>query len=155
LPEDVQRTSQSQPQRRSNYLVGFLAVGVTWCPGLLHLLGVCYGPQGKATSDITYNPEDGSEAYNNPAVYSRLSEYTTMAHEVHGPDYDSRTEDIDGDVLKMVEGGKRHGRYWIVDGAIDSSSTPTPSQLRARSTRATSHKTSTGQLTSSDTTTPG
>jgi hypothetical protein len=31
-------------------------------------------------------------------------------------------------------GGKRHGRYWIADGAIDSSSTPTLSQVRARST---------------------
>jgi hypothetical protein len=29
--------------------------------------------------------------------------------------------------------GKRHGRYWIADGAIDSSSTPTLSQVRARS----------------------
>jgi hypothetical protein len=29
----------------SNYFVGFLAVGVTWWPVLLHLLGVCYGPQ--------------------------------------------------------------------------------------------------------------
>jgi hypothetical protein len=34
-------------------------------------LAPCYGPQGKATSDITYNPEDGPEAYSNPAVYSR------------------------------------------------------------------------------------
>jgi hypothetical protein len=30
-------------------------------------------------SDITYNPDDGPEAYSNPAVYSRLSEYTAMA----------------------------------------------------------------------------
>jgi hypothetical protein len=35
-----------------------------------------------------------------------------------------------------VRGGKRHGRYWIADGAIDSSSTPTLSQVRARSTSA-------------------
>jgi hypothetical protein len=57
-----------------------------------------------------------------------------MAQEVHGPDYDPRTEDIDGDVLMRVGGGKRHGRYWIADGAIDSSSTHTLSQVRARST---------------------
>jgi hypothetical protein len=115
-----------------NYLVGFLAVGVTWWPTLLHLLGVCYGPQGKATSDVTYNPEDGPEAYSNPTVYNRLSEYTAMAQEVRGPDYDLRTENIDGDVLMKVGGGKRHGRYWIADGAIDSSSTPTLSHVRAR-----------------------
>jgi hypothetical protein len=39
----------------------------------------------------TYNPDDGSEAYSNPTVYSLLSEYTAMAQEVHGPDYDPRT----------------------------------------------------------------
>jgi hypothetical protein len=33
-----------------------------------------------------------------------------------------------------VRGGKIHGRYRIADGAIDSSSTPTMSQVRARST---------------------
>jgi hypothetical protein len=109
----------------SNYLVSFLAVGVTWWPALLHLLGVCYSHKGKVMSDITYNPEDGPETYSNSAVYSRLSEYTTMAQEVHGPDYIPRIEDIDGDVLMRVEGGKRHVRYWIVDGAINSSSTPT------------------------------
>jgi hypothetical protein len=67
--------------------------------------------KGKAMSDVTYNPEDRLEAYSNPVVYSRLSEYTTMAQEVHGPDYDLRTEDIDGDVLMRVRGGKKHGRY--------------------------------------------
>jgi hypothetical protein len=74
--------------------------------------------------------------YTNPADHSRLSEYTAMAKEVHGPDYDPRTEDIDGDFLMRAGGGKRHGQYWIADGAIDSSSTPTLSQVRARSTSA-------------------
>jgi hypothetical protein len=39
-----------------------------------------------------------------------------MAQEVHGPDYNLRTEDIDGDVLMRVGGGKRHGQYRIADG---------------------------------------
>jgi hypothetical protein len=90
--------------------------------------------KGKATSDVTYNPDDGPEAYNNPAVYSRLHDYTAMAQEIHGPEYDPSTEQIDPDVLMRVGGGKRHGRYWIDNGAIDSSSTPTLSQVRARST---------------------
>jgi hypothetical protein len=34
--------------------------------------------KGKATSDDTYNLEDGPEAYSNPTVYSRLSEYTAL-----------------------------------------------------------------------------
>jgi hypothetical protein len=33
-----------------------------------------------------------------------------------------------------VEGGKRHGQYWIVDGTIDSLSSPTLFQVRAWST---------------------
>jgi hypothetical protein len=88
---------------------------------------------GKATSDVTYNPDDGPEAYNNPTVYSRLHDYTAMARKVHGLEYDPRTEQINPDVLMRVGGGKRHGRYRIADGAIDSSSTPTLSQVRARS----------------------
>jgi hypothetical protein len=90
--------------------------------------------KGKATSDVTYNPDDGPEAYSNPTVYSRLHEYTAMAHDVHGLGYDPRTEDIDGDVLMRVGGGKRHVCYCITDGAIDSSSTPTLFQVRARRT---------------------
>jgi hypothetical protein len=85
--------------------------------------------KGKTTPDITYNPEDEPEAYSNPAIHSRLSEYTAMAKEVHGPDDDSRTKDIDRDVLMRVGGGKRHGRYWIADGVIDLSSTPTLSKV--------------------------
>jgi hypothetical protein len=81
--------------------------------------------KGKATSDVTYNPDDGPEAYTNPVVYNRLHDYTTMAQEVHAPEYDPSTEPIDPNVLMRVGGGKRHGRYWIADGAIDSSSTPT------------------------------
>jgi hypothetical protein len=57
-----------------------------------------------------------------------------MAQEVYGPEYDPSTEQIDPDVLMRVGGGKRHGRHLIADWAIDSSSTPTLSQLRARST---------------------
>jgi hypothetical protein len=90
--------------------------------------------KGKATSDVTYNPGDGPEAYSNHAIYSRLHDYTAMAQEVHGLEYDPSIEQIDPDVLMRVGGGKRHGRYWIADGAIDSSSTPTLSQVRARST---------------------
>jgi hypothetical protein len=90
--------------------------------------------KGKTTSDVTYNPDDGSKTYSNPTVYTRLHDYTAMAQKVHGPEYDPSTEQIDPDVLMRVGGGKRHGRYWIADGAIDSSSTPTLSQVQARST---------------------
>jgi hypothetical protein len=72
--------------------------------------------KGKATSDATYNLEDAPEAYSNPTIHNHLTEYIAMAKEVHGSDYDPRTEDIDGDVLMRVGGEKRQGRYWIVDG---------------------------------------
>jgi hypothetical protein len=83
--------------------------------------------KGKATSDITYNPEDGPKVYSNPTVYSHLSEYTAITQQVHGRDYDPGIEDIDEDVLMRVGGSKRHGQYWIVNEAIDLSSTPTQS----------------------------
>jgi hypothetical protein len=84
--------------------------------------------KGKATSDVTYNPDDGPEAYSKPAVYSRLSEYTAMAQEVSGPDCDPRTEDIDRDVLMRVGGGKRHGGIGLLTG--QSTRRPLPLCLR-------------------------
>ena len=92
--------------------------------------------KGKATSDVNYNPEDRPESYTNATVHSRLSEYTSMARDVHGPESDLTTQDLDGEVVMRVGGGKKHGRYWIADGTIDSASTPTLSQVRARSMSA-------------------
>jgi hypothetical protein len=89
--------------------------------------------KGKAASDINYNPEDGPEAYNNGTIHSRLSEHTSMAREVHGPEYDPSIEDLDAEVVMRVGGCKKHGRYWICDGAIDSATTPTLSQIQASS----------------------
>ncbi|XP_072150776.1 uncharacterized protein [Setaria viridis] len=57
-----------------------------------------------------------------------------MAREVHGPDFDSSSEDIDGEIVMRVGGGKKHGRYWIGDGVINTASTATLSQIQARST---------------------
>jgi hypothetical protein len=41
--------------------------------------------KGKATSDVTYNPDDGPEAYSNPAVYSLLHDYTVKGKCAFGP----------------------------------------------------------------------
>lgn len=89
--------------------------------------------KGKATSEVDYNPEDPPEAYTNPTVHTRLTQYTEMAREVHGPDWDPSTEDLDGEIIMRVGGGKKHGRYWIGDSTLDTASTPTLSQIRARS----------------------
>ena len=80
---------------------------------------------GKVTSDVTYNPNAPPEAYNNTTIHSRLSQYNSMAIEVHGPEFDPGTALIDGEIVMRVGGGKKHGRYWIGDSVIDMASTPT------------------------------
>ena len=85
--------------------------------------------KGKATSDVDYNSKDEPEAHNNATIHNRLSEYTSMAREVHGSEYDLSTEELDGEVVMRVGGGKKHGRYWIGDGAINSAATPSLSQI--------------------------
>ena len=84
--------------------------------------------KGKATSAVSYNPEDPPEGH--------ISEYTSAVRSVHGPQYDPSTPDFDAEIVMRVGGGKKHGRYWLIDGVIDSTSTPSLSQIRARSTSA-------------------
>jgi hypothetical protein len=62
-------------------------------------------------SDIDYNPEDPPSAYNNATIHSHLSDYTSMAKQVHGLEYDPITQDLDGEVVMRVGGGKKHGQY--------------------------------------------
>jgi hypothetical protein len=76
-------------------------------------------------SDVDYNPEDPPSAYTNGTIHNRLSEYTSMARTVHGPEYDPTTQDLDGEVVMRVGGGKKHGRYWIGDSTLDTTTTPT------------------------------
>jgi hypothetical protein len=105
------------------YLVGFLQSASLGDQPCSILSAYAMAHKGKTTSDITYNPDDGPEVYNNPAVYNRLHDYTAMAQEVHGPEYDPRTEQIDPDVLMRVGGPSRS----------TPSSTTTLAQVRARS----------------------
>ena len=88
----------------------------------------------KATADVAYNPDDPPSAYSNESVHRRLDGYTSMARAVHGPEYDPSAHDFDGEVVMRAGGGKKHGRFWIGDGTIDTADTPTLSQIRARST---------------------
>ena len=80
--------------------------------------------KGKAMSEVSYNLEDPPEAYTNPSVHTRISEYTSAARSIHGPEYDPSTEDFDAEIVMRVGGGKKHGRHWLGDGVIDSTSTP-------------------------------
>ena len=92
---------------------------------------------GKAKSDVIYNPQDPPEAYSNATVHSRLSEYNSMETEVHGPEFDPSTQPVDEEIIMRAGGGKKHGRFWIGDSIIDTASTPTFAQIRARSTSST------------------
>jgi hypothetical protein len=87
--------------------------------------------KGKATSDVSYNLEDLPEAYNNPTVYTRINEYTSTARSLRGDDYDPSSQDFDPEVVMRIGGGKKHGQYYLGDGVIDATSTPSLSQILA------------------------
>ncbi|XP_039841357.1 uncharacterized protein LOC120701319 [Panicum virgatum] len=53
------------------------------CPPFL---GWALARKGKATSNVTYNPDDPPSAYSNPSVHSRIQAYTEMGRQVHGAD---------------------------------------------------------------------
>ena len=67
-------------------------------------MGWALAHKGKA-SEVTYNPDDPPSAYSN------------------GPDWDPSAHDLDGELMK-VGAGKKHGRYFIGEGTIDTASTP-------------------------------
>jgi hypothetical protein len=86
--------------------------------------------KGKATaSEVTYNPADGPKAYTNVSVHSKLSEYTSVAHQRHGEDFDPATQSLDTDLLMRLGGGKQHDRYWMTDSTIDSASVPNLAEI--------------------------
>jgi hypothetical protein len=81
--------------------------------------------EGKATSNVDYSPEDPPSAFTNATVHSRLSEYSSVAKQVHGDDFDPLTEELDGEVIMRIGGGKKHGRYYIGANTLDATNTPT------------------------------
>ena len=91
--------------------------------------------KGKATApEVTYNPANGPEAYTSASVHSKLSEYTLAARERHGEDFNPATQPLDIDLLMRLGGGKQHGRYWMADSTVNSTSVPNLAEIRARST---------------------
>ena len=118
----------------SNYSASFSQSAAHGGQPCSQLQALALAHKGKATSDVTYNPEDPPEAYSNETIHSCLNEYTSMTWEVHGSDYDPSTQPLDGEIVMRVGGGKNYGRYWIGDSILDTASTPTLSQIRARST---------------------
>lgn len=107
--------------------------------------------KGKTTFDVTYNPEDRPEAYNNPAICSLLSQYTTMAKEVHRPDYDPRTKDID----RGLEDARGMGDTGLPKGQSTRPLLPLCLRCEQGHEREPSHTTLAGQLTTLHPGTPG
>jgi hypothetical protein len=71
---------------------------------------------------VSYGVSDGAEAYNNPNFGRHITEYKEACKQKYGEDYNSSEHDIDTDIVMALGGGKKHGRLWIGDGIIDSSS---------------------------------
>ena len=94
-----------------------------------------FGPQGQGIRGHL-QPERplAPSVYTNPSVHACINMYTEAGRQVHGPDWDPSAHDLDGELIMKVGGGKKHGRYWIGDSLIDTASTPTLAQIRARST---------------------
>lgn len=87
---------------------------------------------GKATDDIDYSEDTPDSSFTNPTIPPRVSSYTSRSREVHGPDYAPSTQNFDGRVVMEVGGGKKHGRYWMGDSVIDSTTTPRLPEIRQR-----------------------
>jgi hypothetical protein len=48
--------------------------------------------KGKAMAlEVTYNPMDGPEPYTNMSIHNKLSEYTSVARQRHGEDFNPTT----------------------------------------------------------------
>ena len=92
---------------------------------------------GKATSDVAFDLAAPPEAYSNPNIHTRVTRYTEIGKALHGDTWDPATAPLSREAIMRTGGGKKHGRYWLGDSVVDTASTPTLSQLRARTTDST------------------
>jgi hypothetical protein len=93
--------------------------------------------KGRATSDVTFNPDNPPEAYTNPTIQPRIAKYTTVARQVCGPDFDPVREPLDPETVVRIGEGRKHGRYFVGDSLMVPRDVPTLSKVRSRD-RATS-----------------
>ena len=92
---------------------------------------------GKATSDVAFDPAAPPEAYSKPNIDTRVTRYTEIGKALHGDTWDPATTPLSGEAIMRAGGWKKHGRYWLGDSIVDTASTPTLSQLRARTSDLT------------------
>ena len=89
---------------------------------------------GRATSNVAYNPAAPPEAYINPSIHTRINAYTEVGRALHGETWDPATAPLFGEAIMRAGGEKKHGRYWIANSLVDTTSTPILTQLRAHTT---------------------
>jgi hypothetical protein len=58
--------------------------------------------KGRATSDVTFNPDDPPEAYTNPTIQPLIAKYTTVARQVRGPDFDPVREPLHPETVVRI-----------------------------------------------------
>jgi len=75
--------------------------------------------KGKATSEVSFNPEDPPEAY------KKVTEYHEVARAMYGSHYDPTTDNIDACLVMCLRKGKKHGCYWMLNNVINNATTPT------------------------------
>ena len=88
--------------------------------------------KGKATSDITFREDDPPEEYSNPTIQPRVTGYTMMARQIHGSEFDPRTEPLSSEVVMRMGGGKKHDRYYVGGSLLNPAEVPTLPQVKAR-----------------------
>ena len=89
---------------------------------------------GSVKSGATFNLDAPAQAYSDPSVHTKVRDYTEAVRLLHGSDYNLSTEPFETEVIVRLGQGRKHGRLWIADGADSSSSAPSLSDVRARST---------------------
>jgi hypothetical protein len=89
---------------------------------------------GSVKSGVVFNPDAPAQAYSDPSIHAKVRDYAEAVRALRGSDHNLSTEPLEPDVIVRLGQGRKHGRLWIADGADSSSSAPSLSNVRARST---------------------
>ena len=89
---------------------------------------------GRVKSGVVFNPDAPAHAYSDPTIHGKVRDYTEAVRALRGSDYNLSTEPLETEVIVRIGQGRKHGRLFIADSADSSSSAPSLSNVRARST---------------------
>jgi hypothetical protein len=88
---------------------------------------------GPVKSSVIFNLDAPAQAYSDPTVHGKVRDYVEAVRSLRGSYYNLSTEPLETEVIVRLGQGRNHVRLWIADGADSSSSTPSLSDVRARS----------------------